>query len=129
MALMHRALNFRQRMLPDGGSAVLGAGVTIGLATAGDGAVSLAIGLVVAAVLQPIFGYVVGVRVRPIWDRSAAGEAVHWIGIVGAGGSRGQRAGQCRLSRDLPCARTRTRRGCTHWPSGSRGCPTCWVLS
>jgi PST family polysaccharide transporter len=83
MALMHRALNFRQRMLPDGGSAVLGAGVTIGLATAGDGAVSLAIGLVVAAVLQPIFGYVVGVRVRPIWDRSAAGEAVHWIGIVG----------------------------------------------
>jgi O-antigen/teichoic acid export membrane protein len=83
MALMHRALDFRQRMLPDAGSAVLGSMVTIGLAIAGFGALSLAIGLVVSAVLQPIFGYVVGVRVGPVWDRSAAGEAVKWIGIVG----------------------------------------------
>lgn len=83
MALMHRALNFRQRLLPDSGSAVLGSTVTIGLAVAGFGAMSLAVGLVVTAVLQPVFGYLVGVRVGLTWDRRAAGEAAHWIGIVG----------------------------------------------
>jgi PST family polysaccharide transporter len=46
---------------------------------------SVAIGFVVTAVLQPFFGLLVGVRVRPRWDRAAAGEAFHWIANVGLG--------------------------------------------
>lgn len=83
MALMHRALDFRRRMLPDAGSAVVGGAVTIGLAAYGFGAMSLAVGLVVTAVLQPVFGYVVGVRLRLSWNRYFAGEAFHWIRMVG----------------------------------------------
>jgi O-antigen/teichoic acid export membrane protein len=83
MALMHRMLDFRRRLLPDAGSALVGSIVTIWLAFAGAGAMSLAVGVVVGAVLQPIFGVIVGVRVRPTWNRPSAGEAAHWIGIVG----------------------------------------------
>jgi len=83
MALMHRDLEFRRRLLPDAGSALLGATVTIALALAGAGPMSLAVGLVVAAVMQPSFSILVGVRVRPQWDRHAAREAAHWIRLVG----------------------------------------------
>lgn len=46
---------------------------------------SAAIGFLVLAVLQPLFGVLVGVRVRPRWDRAAAREAVQWIASVGLG--------------------------------------------
>lgn len=85
MAVMHRALDFRSRLLPDAGSALLGALLTISLAALGVGPVSLAIGLLVTAVLQPIFGYVVGARVRPRWDRAAATDAFRWIATIGPG--------------------------------------------
>jgi O-antigen/teichoic acid export membrane protein len=85
VALMNRRLDFRRRLLPDVGSAVVGAMVTVVLAFRGAGPMSVAIGFLVLAVLQPFFGFLVGVRVRPRWDRAAAGEAVHWIANVGLG--------------------------------------------
>ncbi|WP_101948128.1 oligosaccharide flippase family protein [Mycobacterium sp. 3519A] len=84
-ALMNRRLDFRRRLLPDVGSAAIGATVTLVLALRGVGPVSAAIGVLVLAVLQPFFALLVGVRVRPTWDRGAAGEALHWIMTVGAG--------------------------------------------
>lgn len=83
MALMHRTLDFRRRMLPDAGSALLGAAVTVGLAAAGAGPYSLAVGMLVTAVLQPVFGYVVGSRLRLRWDTAVAREAIGWIKLVG----------------------------------------------
>lgn len=83
MGVLHRALDFRRRMLPDAGSAVVGAGVTVALAVAGVGSYSLAVGLLVSAVLQPVFGTLVGVRVRPRWDAAAAAEAGRWTAVVG----------------------------------------------
>lgn len=85
VALMNRRLDFRRRLLPDVGSAVGGAVVTIILAIRGVGPMAAAIGFLVLAVLQPLFGLLVGVRVRPRWDRAAAGEALHWIAHVGLG--------------------------------------------
>ena len=83
MALMHRTLNFRQRLVPDSGSAIIGATVTVVLAAAGAGAYSLAIGLLCTAILQPILGLLVGVRIGFRWNRPAATEAFRWIRIVG----------------------------------------------
>lgn len=83
MAMMHRTLDFRRRMLPDAGSAIIGAAVTVTLAALGHGAYSLAIGMLCTAVLQPVFGTVVGMRVRPGWDGEAAGEVLRWIRVVG----------------------------------------------
>ena len=85
VALMNRRLDFRRRLLPDVGSAVVGAIVTVVLAVRGVGPMSVAIGFLVLAVLQPLFGLLVGVRVRPRWDRAAAAEALHWIANVGLG--------------------------------------------
>ncbi|HTI78509.1 MAG TPA: oligosaccharide flippase family protein [Mycobacterium sp.] len=85
VALMNRRLDFRRRLLPDVGSAVVGATVTVVLAVRGVGPMSVAIGFLVLAVLQPLFGFLVGVRVRPRWDRAAAAEALHWIANVGFG--------------------------------------------
>lgn len=85
LGLLHRELDFRRRLLPDAGGAVLGAAVTIVLAVAGAGPYSLVIGLVCTAVAQPLLGVVVGVRVRPVWDAPAAAEAVRWIAVVGPG--------------------------------------------
>ncbi|TQM79097.1 PST family polysaccharide transporter [Saccharothrix saharensis] len=85
MGLLHRDLDFRRRLLPDAGGAVLGAAVTIALAVAGAGPHSLVIGLLCTAVAQPVLGVVVGVRVRPAWDADAAAEAVRWIALVGPG--------------------------------------------
>lgn len=83
MALMHRALDFRRRMIPDAGSALVGAVVTVGLAVAGAGSYSLAIGMLVTAILQPLFGFAVGSRVRLRWDPAVAGEAIGWIKVAG----------------------------------------------
>lgn len=83
MALMHRDLDFRRRMLPDAGSALIGAVFTVALAVTGAGAYSLAVGLLVGAILQPVFGFFVGVRILPSWDREAAAEAMRWIRVVG----------------------------------------------
>ncbi|WP_409183719.1 oligosaccharide flippase family protein [Amycolatopsis sp. VS8301801F10] len=83
MGLMHRELDFRRRLLPDGGSAVLGAVVTIALALSGVGPAALVIGLVCTAVAQPLLGALAGGAVRPRWDAAAAAEAVRWIAVVG----------------------------------------------
>ncbi|WP_461121071.1 oligosaccharide flippase family protein [Saccharothrix stipae] len=85
MGLLHRDLDFRRRLLPDAGGAVLGAAVTIALAVAGAGPYSLVIGLLCTAVAQPALAVVVGVRVRPVWDADAAAEAGRWIAVVGPG--------------------------------------------
>ncbi|XVS67057.1 oligosaccharide flippase family protein [Actinosynnema sp. CA-299493] len=85
MGLLHRDLDFRRRLLPDAGGAVLGAAVTVVLAVLGAGPYALVVGLLCTAVAQPVLGVVVGVRVRPVWDAGAAGEASRWIAVVGPG--------------------------------------------
>ncbi len=85
LAVMSRSLDFHLRFLPDVGSALAGAAVTIGLALNGSGPMAVAVGFVVTAVAQPVLGVVVGVRVRPCWDADAAREAAHWIVSVGTG--------------------------------------------
>jgi O-antigen/teichoic acid export membrane protein len=83
MGLMHRELDFRRRLLPDGGGAILGAGVTVLLALAGVGPASLVLGLLCTAMAQPLLGALAGGGVRPHWDTDAAGEAVRWVAVVG----------------------------------------------
>ncbi|MDT8910143.1 oligosaccharide flippase family protein [Amycolatopsis sp. PS_44_ISF1] len=83
MGLMHRELDFRRRLLPDGGSAVLGAVVTVVLALFGAGPGALVIGLVCTAVTQPLLGALAGGAVRPCWDPGAAAEALAWTAVVG----------------------------------------------
>jgi O-antigen/teichoic acid export membrane protein len=83
MAVMHRRLEFRRRLLPDAGSAVFGAVVTTVLATTGAGPVALVVGLLCTAVAQPVLGTVVGVPPRAAWDAGAAREALGWIAVVG----------------------------------------------
>lgn len=85
MAMMHRDLNFRKRMLPDAGGMVLGAAVTIVLAALGSGPLAMAVGLLCTAVAQPVLAVVAGARVRPRWDRPAAKEALRWTAVVGPG--------------------------------------------
>ncbi|MFI9452714.1 oligosaccharide flippase family protein [Amycolatopsis sp. NPDC052450] len=83
MGLLHRKLDFRRRLVPDGGSAVLGAVVTAVLALDGAGPASVVIGLVCTSVAQPLLGGLVGGGVRPCWDPSAAAEALRWASAVG----------------------------------------------
>jgi PST family polysaccharide transporter len=85
MGLMHRDLDFRRRLIPEGGAVIVGGVVTVILAARGAGGYALAIGILTISVLQPILGMLVGVRVRPGWDRGAATEALRWIGVVGPG--------------------------------------------
>lgn len=85
MAVMHRDLDFRRRMLPDAGGMVLGSAVTIVLAALGFGPLAMAVGLLCTAVAQPVLAVVAGVRVRPRWDRAAASEALRWTSVVGPG--------------------------------------------
>lgn len=85
LGLMHRDLDFRRRLVPDAGSALLGAAVTVVLASQQAGPVSLVVGLLVTAAALPALGVAVGVRVRPCWDRDAAAESVRWIAVVGPG--------------------------------------------
>lgn len=83
LAMMHRRLDFRRRLLPDAGSAVLGAALTVGLAAAGTGPLSLVAGLLCTSVALPVLAWAVGVPPRAGWDRAAAGEALRWIAVVG----------------------------------------------
>ncbi|EWC59216.1 hypothetical protein UO65_5496 [Actinokineospora spheciospongiae] len=83
MALMHRDLDFRRRLLPDAGSAILGAVVTVLLALNGWGPQSVVIGVVATAVAQPLLGAAMGVRSVPGWDTAAARESLRWIAVVG----------------------------------------------
>jgi PST family polysaccharide transporter len=85
LALMHRDLDFRRRLLPDAGSALLGGAVTVMLAADGAGPVALVIGLLCTAIAQPLLAAIVGVRPCPGWDRAAAREAGGWIAVVGPG--------------------------------------------
>ncbi|SEQ80430.1 polysaccharide transporter, PST family [Lentzea xinjiangensis] len=85
MALMHRDLDFRRRMLPDAGGMLLGAVVTVALAARGTGPSALVAGLLCTAVAQPVLAAVAGARIRPAWDRTAAAEASSWIAVVGPG--------------------------------------------
>ncbi|NKE63204.1 oligosaccharide flippase family protein [Lentzea sp. PSKA42] len=85
MALMHRDLDFRRRMLPDAGGMLIGAVVTVTLAARGTGPTALVIGLLCTAVAQPVLATVAGARIRPTWDRDAATEAAAWIAVVGPG--------------------------------------------
>jgi O-antigen/teichoic acid export membrane protein len=83
MGLMHRDLDFRRRMLPDAGSAVLGAVVTVVLALRGFGPTALVVGLLCTAVAQPVLGALAGGGVRPGWHPDVAAEALRWISVVG----------------------------------------------
>lgn len=85
MALMHRNLDFRRRMLPDAGGMLLGAIVTVTLAAQGSGPTALVIGLLCTAIAQPVLAAVAGARIRPTWDREAAKEAAGWLVVVGPG--------------------------------------------
>jgi O-antigen/teichoic acid export membrane protein len=83
LGLMHREMEFHRRMLPDVGSAIVGAGLAITLAVLGVGELSQPIGLLVGAMLQPVLSVVAGVRVWFRWDRDTAVEALRWIYVVG----------------------------------------------
>ncbi|SFQ99583.1 polysaccharide transporter, PST family [Lentzea waywayandensis] len=85
MALMHRNLDFRRRMLPDAGGMLIGAVVTVTLAAQGTGPMALVWGLLCTAVAQPVLAAVAGARIRPGWDRDAATEATKWLAVVGPG--------------------------------------------
>ncbi|GLY53094.1 oligosaccharide flippase family protein [Lentzea sp. NBRC 102530] len=85
MALMHRDLDFRRRMLPDAGGMLVGAAVTVTLAARGTGPTALVIGLLCTAIAQPVLAALAGTRIRPTWDRDAAGEASRWLAVVGPG--------------------------------------------
>jgi PST family polysaccharide transporter len=85
LAMMHRDLDFRRRLVPDAGSAVLGAAVTVVLAATGGGPMALVIGLLCTAVTQPLLATAVGVRPRPGWEPAAAREAAGWLAVVGPG--------------------------------------------
>ncbi|WNV88541.1 oligosaccharide flippase family protein [Umezawaea sp. Da 62-37] len=83
MGLMHRDLDFRRRMLPDAGGAVLGAVVTVVLALRGAGPSALVVGLLCTAVAQPVLGALAGGGVRFAWHGDVAAEALRWISVVG----------------------------------------------
>ncbi|OLM09987.1 oligosaccharide flippase family protein [Pseudonocardia sp. Ae505_Ps2] len=72
MGLMHRSLQFRRRMVPDVGSALVSSVLAVSLAAGGFGALSL-------------LGIAAGVRIRPGWDTAAAAEALRWTRVVGPG--------------------------------------------
>ncbi|MEV6711426.1 oligosaccharide flippase family protein [Lentzea sp. NPDC051208] len=85
MALMHRELDFRRRMLPDAGGMLVGAAVTVTLAANGTGPTALVLGLLCTAVAQPVLAAAAGARIRPGWDHEAATEAAKWLAVVGPG--------------------------------------------
>ncbi len=85
MAYLHRNLDFRRRLLPDAGSALAGAAVTVVAAAAGVGEWSLVAGLVTTAVLAPVLGLAVGIRLPLRWSRSHARSAARWAAVTGPG--------------------------------------------
>lgn len=85
MGCLHRELDFRRRLLPDAGSALIGAAVTVGSAAAGLGDWSLVAGVVTTAVLAPALGAAVGVRVPLRWSPKDARATARWAAVVGPG--------------------------------------------
>ncbi len=85
MAYLHRHLDFRRRLVPDAGSARAGAAVTVAAAAGGLGEWSLVAGLVTTAVLAPLLGVAVGIRVRPRWSSEHAQVAARWAALTGPG--------------------------------------------
>jgi PST family polysaccharide transporter len=85
VAYLHRSLDFRRRLIPDAGSARAGAAVTIVAAAAGAGVWSLIAGVLTTAVLAPVLGLVVGVRIGFGWDHRYVGETLRWSRVTGPG--------------------------------------------
>jgi O-antigen/teichoic acid export membrane protein len=82
---LHRGLDFRRRLIPDAGSAVTGAAVTIGCAAAGLGAWSPVAGLLTTAVLAPVLGWLVGVRIPLRMAVHQVRVIIQWVAITGPG--------------------------------------------
>lgn len=78
MGYLHRGLDFRRRMLPDAGSALVGAGVTVVAAATGAGTWSLVAGIVTTAVLAPFLGALVGLRIPLRWSTHHARQTLSW---------------------------------------------------
>ncbi|MGY1662354.1 oligosaccharide flippase family protein [Geodermatophilus sp. SYSU D00705] len=85
MAYLHRNLDFRRRLVPDAGSALVGAAVTVLAAAAGLGEWSLVAGLVTTAVLAPLLGLAVGIRVPLRWSAPHARSTARWAAVTGPG--------------------------------------------
>jgi PST family polysaccharide transporter len=85
MGFMHRGLDFRRRLVPDAGSALAGAAVTVTCAASGLGEWSLVAGLVTTAVLAPLLGALVGVWIPLRWSREHARTVARWASITGPG--------------------------------------------
>jgi len=82
-AYLHRQLDFKARLLPDAGSALVGAAVTVAAAAAGAGSWSLVAGVVVTAVLGPALALLGGVRIPLSYHREYVREAMAWVKVVG----------------------------------------------
>lgn len=85
VGIMSRRLEFRRRVVSDGGSSLLGAVVTIVLAARGWGASSAVLGLVVTSISAPVLALFAGVRVPFAWSGPYLREAAGWIWIAGPG--------------------------------------------
>jgi O-antigen/teichoic acid export membrane protein len=85
LAYLHRTLEFHRRLLPDTGSALAGAAVTIVGAAAGFGSWSLVAGVLTTAVLAPFLGLVAGVRLPLRAHREHMHETLHWVAVTGPG--------------------------------------------
>jgi PST family polysaccharide transporter len=85
LAYLHRELAFRRRLVPDAGSALLGAAVTVVAAAHGAGVWSLIAGLLTTAVGAPLLGLAVGVRIPLRFNRSDAAETLRWVRVTGPG--------------------------------------------
>jgi O-antigen/teichoic acid export membrane protein len=89
MGLVHRNLDFRRRLVPEAGSALIGAGVTIVCAARGLGEWSLVFGVVTTAVLAPVLGLLMGLGIRLRWSRDHAATFARWAAVVGPGAALG----------------------------------------
>jgi O-antigen/teichoic acid export membrane protein len=85
LALLHRQLDFRRRLIPDAGSALLGGATTIAMAASGAGSRSAVVGVLVTAISMPLLGLAVGVVIPLRWDSAAALIMWHWMRVVGPG--------------------------------------------
>lgn len=85
LAYLHRTLEFHRRLLPDAGSALAGAAVTIATAAAGLGSWSLVTGVLTTAVLAPLLGLAAGVRLPLRARREQVLETLRWVAVTGPG--------------------------------------------